>query len=244
MRSSFFIPERDILDKKVREAVEHFWRTRLQQKNSSSGQKGNRGAVTGGKQLDGFVHLIKEILLENGLKEEEIHVRSGLTLPGYYRPTKDWDLVVVKEENKKKQLLAAIELKSQVGSFGKNFNNRTEESLGSSTDLWKAYEKNAFGSKKPFLGYLMLLEDTEAAHKKRRVYEPNFEVFEEFKRSSYAERYKILCKKLVLERKYTSACLLTSNREDGMNGAFNEPSKDVNIYKFIKSLVVNIISNI
>ena len=43
-----------------------------------------------------------------------------LTLPGYFRPTKLWDLLVTY----KGQLIAAIELKSHVGpSFGNNFNN-------------------------------------------------------------------------------------------------------------------------
>jgi hypothetical protein len=47
-----------------------------------------------------------------------------VTLPGYFRPTKLWDVLVIHD----KRLLAAIELKSQVGpSFGNNFNNRTEE---------------------------------------------------------------------------------------------------------------------
>ena len=38
------------------------------------------------------------------------------------------------------RLLAVIELKSQVGpSFGNNFNNRTEEAIGSAVDFWTAY---------------------------------------------------------------------------------------------------------
>ncbi len=39
---------------------------------------------------------------------------------------KKWDLLVVEG-----CLIAAIEFKSQVGSFGNNYNNRTEEALGS-----------------------------------------------------------------------------------------------------------------
>jgi hypothetical protein len=53
------------------------------------------------------------------------------TLPGYYRPSKEWDLVVVCEND----LVAAIEVKSQVRSFGNNFNNRVEEALGNATDF-------------------------------------------------------------------------------------------------------------
>ncbi len=34
------------------------------------------------------------------------------------------------------KLLAGIEFKSQVGSFGNNYNNRTEEAIGSAADIW------------------------------------------------------------------------------------------------------------
>ena len=62
-----------------------------------------------------------------------------MELPGFYRPTKKWDLVVVRDG----RLCAAIEMKSQVGpSFGNNFNNRTEEAVGSSVDLWRAYQSS------------------------------------------------------------------------------------------------------
>ena len=66
-------------------------------------------------------------------------------------------IVVVVDGN----LIAAIELKSQVGpSFGNNFNNRTEEALGTAMDIWTAYREGAFcTSPAPWLGYLLLLED-------------------------------------------------------------------------------------
>lgn len=83
--------------------------------------------------------------------------RAGVELPGYYRPTKKWDLVVFSRN----RLVAAIELKSQVGpSFGNNFNNRTEEAIGNAVDVWRAYEEGTFGAVRPWLGYVFLLEET------------------------------------------------------------------------------------
>ena len=83
--------------------------------------------------------------------------RKVLTLPGYFRPTKLWDLLIINHGH----LVAALELKSQVGpSFGNNFNNRTEEALGTAVDLWTAYREGAFGeSARPYVGWLMLVED-------------------------------------------------------------------------------------
>lgn len=59
----------------------------------------------------------------NGLSHAAIHQRKGvLTLPGYFRPTKLWDLLITNEG----RLVAALELKSHVGpSFGNNAILRT-----------------------------------------------------------------------------------------------------------------------
>ena len=94
-----------------------------------------------------------------GLKRATIYWRKKTELPGWFRAEKNWDLLVVADG----KLVAIVEFKSQVGSFGNNFNNRTEEALGNATDLWAAYEEGAFSpSERPWLGYLMILEDAPA----------------------------------------------------------------------------------
>jgi hypothetical protein len=73
-------------------------------------------------------------------------VRTKRELPGFFRPTKDWDMLVVHEGH----LIAAVEFKSQRGpSFGNNFNNRTEEAIGNATDLWTAFREGAYGKGRP-----------------------------------------------------------------------------------------------
>lgn len=106
--------------------------------------------------MDGFSRKIAELLVDIGILESDIFQKRVVELPGFYRQTKEWDIVVAVEGN----LLAAIELKSQIGpSFGNNFNNRTEEALGSALDIWTAYREGAFkSSPAPWLGYLLLLE--------------------------------------------------------------------------------------
>ena len=142
------------------------------------------------------------------------------------------------------QLLAVIEFKSHVGpSFGNNFNNRVEEALGSATDVWTAYREGAFKpSQKPWLGWLMLLENAPKSQSPVRVSEPHFEVFEEFKESSYAKRYELFCERLVRERIYDAACLLLSDRRNGVNGEYSEPNKEVNFKAFATSLSAHAIA--
>ena len=128
--------------------------------------------------MDGFVHLCTDLIIEVGIDEKCIFTKKALELPGFFRPTKEWDLLVVQDG----QLIVALEAKSQVGpSFGNNFNNRTEEAMGSALDLWTAFREGAFNSTvRPWLGYLFLLEDCPRSQAPVKTREPHFKVFEEF----------------------------------------------------------------
>jgi hypothetical protein len=225
-------------EERLAKAVAHFWSIRTSQhekQGSATGKKdaGNRSAVTGGKHLDGFINLLTEILSEAGLPDSTIHTKAT-TLPGYFRPTKNWDLVVVIDG----VLLASIEFKAQVGpSFGNNFNNRVEEALGNSTDLLTAYREGKFKpSQKPWIGWLMLLEDTPRSKSPVRVDEPHFEVFPEFKESSYSRRYELFCERLLRERLYDGTCLILSDKKGGLRGRYREPNPEFGFSVFATSL--------
>lgn len=227
------------LEARVASAVMHFWQTRerqkLKQEEGGRSDQGSRGAVTGGSQMDGFVGLVAELLSECGLPEQAVFRKRKVELPGFYRPTKEWDLLVVVE----KDLLASIEFKSQVGpSFGNNYNNRTEEALGNATDLWTAYREGAFRtSPRPWLGYFMLLEEAPGSTSPVTVSEPHFEVFDEFRGASYAVRYELFCRKLVRERLYDAACFMLSGRSSGAGGHYREPSSELGFRTFVASLL-------
>ncbi len=230
----------DDLEKRVGRAVRHFWETRQRQaekQGSRSGQKdqGTRSAVTGGAQLDGFIELMSALLVESGLPEHRVFTQASQTiLPGWFRPTKEWDLIAVVDRT----LIATVEFKSQVGSFGNNFNNRTEEALGNATDLLTAYREGAFqGSTKPWLGYFMLLEDAPGSTKAVKVDEPHFPVFPEFRKASYEKRYCIFCQKLIRERLYDAACVLLSDEKGGLEGKYREPLPEIGFRNFAASLM-------
>lgn len=231
----------DLVDyeRKAQAAVKAFWRNRqaAKRKQSESGKadQGERAGVTGGKNMDGFIQLVTDIVRANGLAHAEIHLkRAALTLPGYFRPTKLWDLLVIHEG----ELIAAIELKSHVGpSFGNNFNNRAEEAIGTAHDLWTAYREGAFGQQsRPFVGWLILVEDAERSRSPVKDAEPHFPVFEEFKGASYLQRYDLLCRKLVREQLYTTATVIASSRDAEKSGAFSEMSVMSGLKSFVAAL--------
>jgi type II restriction enzyme len=231
----------DLVDyeRKAREAVQAFWgkREAARQKQIESGKadQGERAGVTAGKNMDGFIALVLDIVRANGLAHAAIHQQKAvLTLPGYFRPTKLWDLLIIY----KSELIAALELKSQVGpSFGNNFNNRTEEAIGTAHCFWTAYREEAFGKQpRPFVGWLMLVEDAPGSRSPVKVDSPHFPVFEEFKGASYLKRYDLLCQKLVQERLYTTAAVLASPRKAATTGEFSGMSSMTDLKTFVTSL--------
>ena len=223
---------------KAHDAVKAFWGNRqaARQKQIESGKsdQGERAGVTAGKNMNGFLALVLDVVRANGLAHAEIHQkRAMLTLPGYFRPTKLWDILVIHRS----ELVAAIELKSQVGSFGNNFNNRTEEAIGTAHDLWTAYREEAFGKQpRPFVGWLMLVEDAPKSRATVKDSSPHFPVLEAFKGASYLKRYDLLCQKLVQEQLYTTAALITSPRSAAQTGEFAEMSAMTGLKTFVTAL--------
>ncbi len=230
------------LNTQVQRAVAHYWQTRTSQRTrqeqSGRTDQGLRSAVTGGAHMDGFVDLFADLIVEAGIPREFIFRNSAVELPGFFRPTKEWDLLVIQDRT----LIAAIEAKSQVGpSFGNNFNNRTEEAMGSALDLWTAFREHAFlNSTQPFIGYFFMLEDCEASKRPVSIKEPHFKVFPEFKGASYMRRYELFCRKLVLERHYTSAAFITASSTTGVKGEFNTPADDLSLLRFAKTLTAHV----
>lgn len=228
---------------KARDAVKVFWGNReaARQKQIESGRQdqGERASVTAGKNMDGFLALVKDIVHANGLEHADIHlVRRVLTLPGYFRPTKLWDMLVINNG----RLVAALEFKSHVGpSFGNNFNNRAEEAIGTAHDLWTAYREGAFGENpRPFVGWMMMLEDSKGSRSPVRDASPHFKLFPEFAGTSYAERYNIMCRKLMQEQLYSAASVIVSPRAASGTGEYWELSELTGLKTFVSSLAGHI----
>lgn len=194
--------------------------------------------MTGGKHLDAFIELICEVVQENCPRVQcytQCYANDDSTqLPGFFRPNKLWDVVFIDEG----RLLGCVELKFHVGpSFGNNYNNRTEEAIGTASDIQTAYREGAFvPSAKPWIGYLLILEETEKSMSPVKVRERHFNVFEEFHDASYATRYEVGMTRLVREGLFTSASLILSRSEAG-RASWREPNVELSFKRFMASLV-------
>ncbi|MDQ3577864.1 MAG: PaeR7I family type II restriction endonuclease, partial [Actinomycetota bacterium] len=174
---------------------------------------GTAGSVRGGKHFDTITALLAKFFLDAGYPADDIRVtkKQRLELPGYFRPQKQWDLVVAHQDT----LVAAFELKALGGpSFGNNYNNRVEEALGSAVDLRRAALADLYPGEKPWLGYFFILEDGIASRSPVRLEKGAFPVEDVWVGSSYQKRFAIFGERLMAENIYDSLCYITSSAAD------------------------------
>jgi hypothetical protein len=195
-------------------AVAAYWGAKKSQRELSKIKDavgaGTAGSVRGGKHFDEIAALLAKFFLEADYPPEDIRVtkKHGLELPGYYRPQKQWDLVV----SHRNTLVAAFELKALGGpSFGNNYNNRVEEALGSAVDLRRAVLADLFPGEKPWLGYFFIMEDAPGSRTPVRVLEGASPVEEIWHGRSYQTRFALFCERLVAEGLYDAVCYITSS---------------------------------
>ena len=210
----------------------------LRQSDGTIRDSGRRSEVTGGKQMDGFVKVFHHALLRLGAPETSVLIkpRGKLHLPGYFRATKMWDLLVVHRG----QLLAVLEAKSIASSFGNNMNNRAEEAIGSGKDFEVAFREQAFRSPTvPWAGYFFLLPENADTARPVSVAEPHFPVLPEFKGSSYARRAEELCQRLVREKLYHCACLVLARDFGTAQTTPHYPRPELSFEPFLRSLLAH-----
>lgn len=199
-------------------AVSLFWTKRADQMAALEDGGLAGGAARAGGHMNGIRDLVADIFAEAGMGPETITYEPFL--PGYYRPRKKWDMAV----RYKGALVAALEFKSQVGSVGKNFNNRFEEALGSGTDTWAAQRKNtSYGDVPPWLGYVFVLrEDKETEQVNRRV-PALFPVDPVFEGQSYNQRYQEMVRRFMGDNIYQAGWFITTKVNEGGSVTYNEP---------------------
>lgn len=165
--------------------------------------KGRETAVKG-NSLDSLADTIENIVLNSVCSQSKISVLKGRKahVPGYFRPAKNWDIVIKKNDD----IIAVIELKSLTCSHGNNFNNRVEECLGNAIDIITYYRNKE--KECPFIGYLLVINENDQTIKKRK-----FQVvggsLDKFLNTGYLERAHILCNHLNTSQIYHSAELIT-----------------------------------
>ncbi|MER6093599.1 PaeR7I family type II restriction endonuclease [Streptomyces bluensis] len=192
-------------------------------------QEGSRSAVTGGKHLDGIDLLVREELKAAGGTSLEFRTGRGATVPGYYRPTKAWDLLVLQDG----QPVLAVEYKSMKGSEGKNLNNRADEVFGVAEDLRQAEERKLLPRtmRRAYVFVMGMTDESTAAVGAPRVAAGEMDTV--FTGASYFERAAIMCERMQETGLYHFAWAV-GIREDPFG--WSEPRDAVNWENFSRGL--------
>lgn len=236
-RKKHVTPEQQI---EVDTALLAYWtardEARLQQEARGVVDQGARSGVTSGGHLDRVAQLLARVAVAAGAPRGSVYYKApkddparrqrmqeGCTLPGYYRPTKDWDVVVYSAAGNP---IVAVELKSQNGpSYGNNANNRAEEAIGNAVDLHRAVQEGLLGTK-PWTAYVYVIEDdivssTVGGRKKSGFLARDAA----FRAWSYQTRVRELCDRLTVDDLYNEAWAVATSRPSCADAAGTPPDK-------------------
>lgn len=207
---------------------------RERQEETGAQDRGNRKGMTSGRHLDPLARLIRDDLVRGGFNPDEIRTGGhGMVLPGWFRASKDWDILAFDEG----RIIAAIELKSINSSFGNNLNNRVEEALGAALDAGHAAAELLFGGEltPPILGYVLIVRDSPASRSVvGRGPAPAFPLDGIFEGTSYRDRFRIMCERMAKKQVYGAVWLVFADPD---SGTVTEPSPELSYGKFIAAVI-------
>ena len=201
------------------DAIQDFWMVKNNQQAAANlagrSDGGTSGSVRAGKHMASFELLIRQVVEDAGIEPDSAS-SDTLYLPGFYRETKSWDVVL----QYRGHALAIVEAKSQGSSLANNFNNRVEEAIGQAADVWKSHERGfLISGLRPWVGYLMIVEETTKTTDPKhllggKAVPAGMKVDPAFDGMSYAERYATAFKRLDQERMLDATCVaITSGPE-------------------------------
>ncbi len=195
-----------------------FWTKRADQIAALADGGLGGGAARAGGHLNGIRDLVSRIFIDAGMPVESIIYEPFL--PGFYRARKRWDMAV----RYKGTLVAGLEFKSQVGSVGKNINNRFEEALGSATDVMAAQTRlAAYGDIPPWLAYVFVLREDEETERPDRSVRALFPADPTFQGMSYNQRYQEMLKRFMSDNIYQAGWFITTKTGTSGRVSYAEP---------------------
>ncbi len=185
-------------------------------------------------RLEGFQALVSRLLVDNDLPDARVHTRHELELPGFFMPTRKWDMVVMHEG----RLVAALGIKARTAQASENgLVAMTEEAICTGKEMDTLCRRQAFGpGLRPWFGWLVLQEDSPAITRPAPATATFFRILPEYRNSSQAERCERLLRELERHRLFDACALLLCNEERKESGDYREPARDLGIKPFLAHL--------
>jgi hypothetical protein len=217
-------------------AVQH-WCNYVSRDNAPDTQEGYRGVMIGGGAMDGFAIAAQIVALSAGLPENDIIISKSAqdkraTLPGFFRPSKNFDFVVIRNQTP----IVALEFKSINSSFGNNMNNRADEAIGQGTDLNAMYNGNGIRAGEFFSGYILCMADNADSRSAiREINLPLINLDVEMNQLSYQGRGDAMCLRLEQQNIWTCTSFLSSDLSN-CDGDYTVLSPENSPTRFLRRL--------
>lgn len=205
----------------VLELLTNFWREKgaAVQRYRDAGQEGYGAQARDARHMQSLATFVRQMFVDAGLDESEVFVDRAI--PGYYRRSKNWDVVATH----KGHLVGVVELKSQVGSEGNNGNNRIEEALGNSFDARVAQEENgAFGALSVWKAFCVVFgSDPSLARRIGMRGAPLFPIDPAFGDMTYGSQWAIAVERFVQTGAYDAGWMAVTWTDDDGYVDYEEP---------------------
>ncbi|MET8996088.1 PaeR7I family type II restriction endonuclease [Amycolatopsis sp. NPDC004169] len=176
---------------------------------AADGRSATGAQARDARHMQSIAMFVRQMFVDAGLTESDVTVDS--VVPGYYRRSKNWDVVA----KHKGHLVGVVELKSQASSSGNNANNRIEEAIGSAVDAKAVQElTGAFGNLGVWAAWCMTFNrDAESGEpirltpaQKAKIRfpldDPAFQIM------TYASQYAIALERLISQKVYDAGWML------------------------------------
>lgn len=224
----------------IQAAIDAFWGTRLYQAKTitNAAQGGTRNQVLAAKHLDAIRALVVDGLTALNVPADHIfHSGRGTRIPGYYRPSKNWDLAATDPSG---ELMVLLELKSMTGSYGNNQNNRFEEGLGNVTDVAAAINSNIIPTR-PWLGYIFITGDDLGSNTIPAIQPTFYPPDPAFTGATYIDRAQQFIERVVASGLYDAGWYVaTQPPPPNTPASWREPSLTLTWAAFYQSLTARI----
>ena len=219
------------------EAIREFWNAREEQARQQ--QRGRFDSTSFVRIRQGtwaVVDAVVEGLVGCGVPRASIRRDPRLGLPSAYLPgTRPWDLLVLDDGIP----VAAMDLRFQMGSAGKNLANRMGEFVSQAADLQRAYQHASVRPFKPCLGLFLVLEENDDSTRPRRWHRGILPASEsETGASSYRDQYAQSFRRLLNDGLYDAVCYLTTTRPPDFS--ISEPYPEMGFSPFVTVLAQRI----
>ena len=181
-----------------------------EKKQKKGKQEGLRAKVIDGRGMNAFGEVAYQVAKHAGVPDKDIQTNTCThqhqtivpKLPGYYRPTKQWDFAVVRDD----QLVCVVELKS-IDDLGRNLSNRLEESLGQGDDFIEMLKHNNIHPDTIWNGYLIIAPlNKKNTHKGTHTYKTtvkNLSIDSECLKLTYEERMVFWLRQMQSKKNWT-----------------------------------------